>query len=149
VPTLDVRQIKELIPHRAPFLLVDRILEIEPDKMVTGELDIRGDEFWCVGHFPGRPIMPGVLIIEALAQTGGILTFTSRPAWRGQVMFFAGIDNARFRRPVVPGDRLRLEVVFTGGRQRLVKMHGQAFVGTELAAEADMSAVVADEKLPA
>lgn len=149
MPTLDARQIMELLPHRAPFLLVDRVLEIEADKRVIGEKQVRADEFWCVGHFPGRPIMPGVLIIEALAQTGGILTFMSRPAWRGQVMFFAGIDNARFRRPVVPGDLLRFEVTFTGGRQRLVKMHGQAFVGTELAAEADMSAVVADEKLPA
>ena len=148
MPTLDRDQIKALIPHRDPFLLVDRILELDGDKRVVGELAVRGDEFWIPGHFPGRPIMPGVLILEALAQAGGILVFTSKPQWRGQVMFFAGIDNARFRRPVLPGETLRLEVTFTGGRLRMVKMHGQAFVGTELAAEADMSAIIAEERLP-
>lgn len=148
MPLHDAAWIKAQIPHRDPFLFVDRIMEFEAGVRIVAEHDVTGKEDFFRGHFPGRPVMPGVLIIEALAQTGGILLFASRPELRGQLMYFAAIENARFRRPVLPGDLLRFDVTFTGGRARLVKMTGKAWVGSELAAEANMTAVVAEEKLP-
>jgi 3-hydroxyacyl-[acyl-carrier-protein] dehydratase len=148
VSVLDVNQIKELIPHRYPFLLVDRVMEIEEGKRIVAEKCVTANEPFFQGHFPGRPIMPGVLIVEALAQTGGVLLFKSKPELKGRLMYFAGIEACRFRRPVVPGDRLTLEVTFTGVRQRLIKMAGRALVDGEVAAEAEMSAVVAEERLP-
>jgi 3-hydroxyacyl-[acyl-carrier-protein] dehydratase len=145
---LDVNQIMELIPHRFPFLLVDRIVEMEVGKRIVGIKNVTINEAFFQGHFPRYPIMPGVLVVEAMAQTGGVLLFKSKPELRGCVMYFAGIDNVRFRKPVVPGDTLRLEVVFTGMRQRLVKMTGRAFVDGEVVTEAEMTAVVGQEKLP-
>lgn len=145
---LEVTEIMKVLPHRAPFLLVDRILEMEPGKRIVGIKAVGMNEPWFAGHFPGRPIMPGVLIVEALAQTGGVLMYHTKDEFKGKLMYFAAIENVRFRKPVVPGDMLTLIVEFTTVRQRLIKMSGKALVGTEVAAEGDMSAFVADEAFP-
>ncbi len=145
---LDVLEIQKLIPHRHPFLLVDRIVELEEGKRIVGIKNITINEQYFLGHFPARPVMPGVLIIEALAQTGGILLFSSKPELKGKMFFFTGIDNARFRRPVVPGDQLRLEVELTVMRQKLFKMNAKATVEGQVAAEAEMSAMVLEESIP-
>ncbi len=142
---LEVTEIMKVLPHRAPFLLVDRVIEMDPGKRIVGIKNVAMNEPWFVGHFPGRPIMPGVLIVEALAQTGGILMYHTKEEFRGKLMYFAAIENVRFRKPVVPGDTLTLIVEFTAVRQRLIKMSGKAMVGNDVAAEGDMSAFVADE----
>ena len=142
---LDVKQIMELIPHRHPFLLVDHIVELEEGKRIVGLKNVSISEGFFQGHFPSFPVMPGVLIVEALAQTGGVLLFKSKPELKGRMMYFAGLEGVRFRKPVVPGDTLRLEVEFTGMRQRLVRMNGRALVNGEVVTEAKMTAVVAEE----
>jgi beta-hydroxyacyl-ACP dehydratase FabZ len=144
---MDVRQIMETIPHRLPFLLVDRIVEMEPGTRIVGIKNVTMDEWFFQGHFPGRPVMPGVLIVEALAQTGGILLFKSHPELKGKMFFFGGIDALRFKRPVVPGDTLRLEVLLKAFRSRVVKMAGKATVGDEVAVEGEMTAMVAEENV--
>src|SRR5437879_3940234 len=137
--TLDVGQIQAIIPHRPPFLLIDRIVELEPGKRCVGEKDVSltTDEF-LRGHFPDYPVMPGVLIVEALAQTGAVLVMRD-PANAGMLPFFARIDNCRFRQQVRPGDTLRLEVEVTSFRGPVGKAHGRAFVGDKLACEADLT----------
>jgi len=141
---LDINEIMKLIPHRYPFLLVDRVVEMEAGKRIVALKNVTANEPFFAGHFPGYPVMPGVLMIEALAQAGGVLLYASQPELQGRIMYFAGIDNARFRRPVRPGDVLRLEVVFTASKRSLTKMTGRALVDGEVAAEADLSAVVAE-----
>jgi len=135
---MDSRAIMGIIPHRYPFLLVDRILEIEEGRRITALKNVTFNEPFFQGHFPGNPIMPGVLIVEAMAQAGAVLLLRSRPESRGKVVYFAGIDKAKFRRPVVPGDQLRLEVEVLKLRSRTCLMRGTAYVGEALVAEAEI-----------
>jgi len=139
---LDIHKILELLPHRYPFMLVDRVLEVKRGEKVVGLKNVTYNEHFFQGHFPGAPVMPGVLIVEAMAQTGGILGYLSCPERApGSLIYFSAIDKVRFRRPVVPGDQLILELVLLGNRHGALKMRAQAFVEEQLAAEAEMMAV--------
>lgn len=129
---LDRTAIEAIIPHRAPFLLVDRVLALEPGVRAAGELDVRDSAFWVPGHFPDYPVMPGVLIVEALAQVGAV-ALLSLPENRGKLAFFAGIDTVRFKRQVVPGDVLTLECEITKARASIGFGVARALVGDELA----------------
>ena len=135
--------IESLIPHRPPFLLVDEILELEPGKRVVGRRLIRPDDWWFPGHFPGRPVMPGVLTIEAIAQAGAVAVLAAEEN-RGKVPFFAGIDDCRFKRIVEPGDVLTLICEFTRVRGPIAKGEGRALVGDELAAQAVLTVFVGE-----
>ena len=135
---LDASQIQALIPHRYPFLLVDRIVALEPGQRVVGLKHVSMSEPYLQGHFPDYPVMPGVLIVEALAQTGAVLVMRD-PANAGKLPFFARIDNCRFRQQVRPGDTLRLEVEVTSFRSPVGKAHARALVGEQLACEADLT----------
>lgn len=143
---LDIAAIHATLPHRYPFLLVDRITEMEESRRIVGFKNVTINEPFFQGHFPGRPIMPGVLILEALAQTGGVLAFKSFTATSRPVVYLTGVERAKFRRPVVPGDQLRLEVEVLKKRPPFWKMHGRAFVGDELVCEAELTAMVTEEK---
>ena len=143
---LDVNAIQKILPHRYPFLLVDGIVEIEPQKRIVGIKNVTYNEPFFQGHFPGRPVMPGVLIIEALAQTGGVLLFREVPDRANKLLYFAAIDDARFRRPVVPGEQLRLEVSVLTWRMSVCKLSGQASVNGELAAEATLMCKMVDRE---
>lgn len=140
---MDINEIASLLPHRYPFLLVDRMLEIEPGKRGVGLKNVTVNEPFFQGHFPGRPIMPGVLIVEALAQVGA-LVILSLEEFRGKIGLFGGIDACRFRRQVIPGDQLRLEVTIDRLRGRVGKATARAFVGDDVAAEAELTFAVAD-----
>lgn len=137
---LGHEQIQQLIPHRYPFLLVDRVTEIEGQSVIRGYKNLSANEPFFQGHFPDKAIMPGVLIIEALAQLGAILGFiaSGNRYDEGYLYLLAGVDQARFKRSVVPGDRLDLEVEILGGKRGIYKMACQAFVGTELACQAEI-----------
>ncbi len=135
---LSIQEIQRIIPHRFPLLLVDRVLEIEPGKRIVAVKHVTINEWFFQGHFPDYPIMPGVLIVEAMAQAGAILALSEEGA-AGQIPLFAGIDNCRFRSPVVPGDELRLELEIISRRGPVGKGHGRATVGDRLAAEGDLT----------
>ena len=141
---LDIVRIQEILPHRYPILLVDRIVELEPGTRAVGVKNVSANEPFFQGHFPGRPVMPGVLIVEALAQTAGLLMGEGEDG--GRIPLFMGIDKARFRRQVIPGDQLRLEVEIIQKRRNVVRVQGRAFVGEERAAEAEILATITDEK---
>ena len=142
---IGLKEIQEVLPHRYPFLLVDRIVEIELGKRVVGLKNVSINEPFFVGHFPGHPIMPGVLILEAMAQVGGFLLMRSVGARaEKKVVYFTGIERARFRRPVVPGDQIRFDVEFLQWRRQMCRMKGAALVDGKVAAEAEMSALVVD-----
>ena len=139
-PVYGIMEIMKILPHRYPFLLVDRIIELEPDKRIIGLKNVTINEAFFQGHFPGAPVMPGVLIIEAMAQVAGVLIYRDmpEPERRSKLVYFTGIDNAKFRRPVVPGDQLRIEMEVLSRRSSgsFGKMAGRALVGGKLVAEA-------------
>jgi 3-hydroxyacyl-[acyl-carrier-protein] dehydratase len=134
---LMIEDIQKLLPHRCPFLLVDRIINFVPNKSATGIKNVTFNEPFFQGHFPERPIMPGVLIVEAMAQVGGIV-LRHLPGMENQLSLFAGIDKVRFRRPVVPGDRLTITTELLVSRKRFGKMHGRAEVDGQLACEGEL-----------
>ena len=146
-PLMDVRQIVDVMPHRYPFLLVDRILEIQDKKRIVGIKNVTINEPFFQGHFPGHPVMPGVLIIEAMAQAGGLLLMSMVPAedHGGKVVYFMSLDQVKFRRPVVPGDQLRFELEMLKFGGRTCRMKGVATVDGNVVAEAEMMAAVVDK----
>ena len=139
---LDINAIQKILPHRYPFLFIDKIIDLVPKEHVGGIKNVTANEPFFIGHFPGRPIMPGVLIIEAMAQVGGILLLDSEANPEDKLVFFTGIDKVKFRTPVLPGDQLRFELDMLRYRQSICKMGGKAFVGDELVCEAELSAAV-------
>jgi 3-hydroxyacyl-[acyl-carrier-protein] dehydratase len=143
---MDIREILEHLPHRYPFLLVDRILELEPGKRVLGLKNVTFNEPFFTGHFPHLPVMPGVLIIEAMAQAAALLAFRTagRKPDEKTVIYFVGIDHARFKRPVVPGDQLMLHAELIRHARGLWKFTAQAKVGDAVAAEAELMCTVRD-----
>jgi 3-hydroxyacyl-[acyl-carrier-protein] dehydratase len=138
--SVDIKEIFNLIPHRAPFLLVDRVLDYEPLDFLHAVKNVTVNEPFFTGHFPGKPIMPGVLMLEALAQASGILSSLSRQAKPGHefLYFLAGIDNAKFKQIVVPGDVLHLHVKLVGQKRDFWRMRGEIYVGETLACSADL-----------
>jgi beta-hydroxyacyl-ACP dehydratase FabZ len=142
---LDILAIMQRLPHRYPFLLIDRIVRFVPGQEIVALKNVTMNELFFQGHFPAKPVMPGVLIIEALAQAGGILAAESRgPAKQGEIIYFMGMDAVRFRKPVVPGDQLMLEARVLKMRSRVAKMAGRALVDGQLVAEAELMASFGD-----
>lgn len=139
-------EIEQVLPHREPFLLVDEVVELVPRQRIVALKNVKASEPYFAGHFPGAPVMPGVLIVEALAQAGALLLLREISDRNSKLVFFAGIDQARFRHPVFPGDTLRLEVVSLSWRNTLNKMEGKAYVGERLVAEAQLLATVVDRE---
>jgi len=142
---LDIKQIQELLPHRFPFLLVDRVLEIKEKESITAIKNVTMNEWFFQGHYPGQPVMPGVLIVEAMAQTGGVLLMSMLKGQAGKAIYFMTINNVKFRKPVVPGDQLKFTVNITKLKGTIGQIHGDAFVDGEKVAEADMMAMIADK----
>jgi beta-hydroxyacyl-ACP dehydratase FabZ len=143
---MEIGEIREALPHRYPFLLVDRVREMEAGQRIVAIKNVTINEPFFVGHFPDRPIMPGVLILEAMAQVGGVLAIKSFPPAGRPVVYLTGIDQAKFRKPVVPGDQLRMEVDVIKRRAPFWKMQAKAFVDDQLVCEAEMTAMVTEEK---
>ncbi len=142
---MNVQQIEKLLPHRHPFLLVDRVIELEPDKRIVAVKCVTMNEPFFAGHFPGTPVMPGVLIVEALAQTAALLALSSMTAEQraGKVTYFMGIDGVRFRKPVVPGDRLELHVETLRSKGAVLKVKAEAKVDGDVVAEGELMAMLA------
>jgi 3-hydroxyacyl-[acyl-carrier-protein] dehydratase len=138
---VEINEIKNLLPHRYPFLMVDRVLSYEPQKRIVALKNVTVNEEFFNGHFPQRPVMPGVLIIESMAQVAGLVMLV-QDEHKGKIPFFTGIDNARFRRTVIPGDQLILEIDVLRIKGNVGKVRGKALVGDEVAAEADLMFVL-------
>lgn len=146
-PKLKLEEIMQYLPHRYPFLLVDRIVDLVPGKSIIGLKNVTFNEPFFQGHFPGRPIMPGVLIIEAMAQVGGVLAYmTTQAHLQNKLYYFIGMDKVRFRRPVVPGDQLIMELTTIRGGKRVWKMAGKATVDGEVAVEGEFMAAMSLEE---
>jgi 3-hydroxyacyl-[acyl-carrier-protein] dehydratase len=143
MPTLDIEEIRKILPHRYPMLLVDRILELEPDRIV-GIKNVTVNEPFFQGHFPDFPVMPGVLIVEAMAQVAGVLVLKDVEDRANKLVLLAGVDNAKFRRPVLPGDQLRIEMKVLKKKASVVKMMGQATVDGNVVAEVEVLCKLAD-----
>jgi len=146
---LDIKEIQRVLPHRFPFLLVDRIVEIELNKRIVGIKNVSINEPFFQGHFPGFPVMPGVLIIEAMAQVAGVLAFKStehKMDISSKMVLFTGIDKAKFRKPVIPGDQIRFELYVIQVREPFWKLKGVALVEGEKVCEAEIMAMVGDKK---
>ena len=137
--TLDITEIQRILPHRYPFLLIDRVVELTRRERIVALKNVTVNEPYFQGHFPGYPIMPGVLMVEAIAQAGGALLLTEIADREQNLMVFSGIERARFRRPVVPGDQLRIEVTVLAWRKNAVRMEGRIFVGDKRVCEAIVS----------
>ncbi len=143
--SLEISKILEILPHRYPFVLVDRVDQLVKGERIVGRKMVSASEPWCPAHFPGRPIMPGVLILEALSQLGGLLAYASEPFDVSRsLMYFLGIDKAKFRHMVTPGDRLDLEVTVISHRQNVWKLRGEATVEGTLCAQAELLASIVD-----
>lgn len=143
---IDIKEIQSILPHRYPFLLVDRVIEFEPKVKAIGIKNMTFNEEFFQGHFPGNPIMPGVLIVEAMAQVAAILAFKSGA--QGKAVYFMSIEKVKFRKPVVPGDQLRFEVNVIQARGSSVwKLSGNAFVGDKLTTEAEFTAMISDKEI--
>lgn len=142
---IDVKEIQSLLPHRYPFLLVDRVIEVVPNEKAVGIKNVTINEPFFQGHFPGNPVMPGVLMIEAMAQVSGVLAFKSGIS--GKAVYFLTIEKARFRKPVVPGDQLRMEVLVTHRRGNVWKFTGKTYVDDKVVSEAEFSAMISDKEL--
>lgn len=138
---MEINEIKELLPHRYPFLMVDKVIDLEPNKRITAMKNVTVNEEYFNGHYPGRPVMPGVLIIESIAQAAGLLMLVEEEH-KGKIPYFTGIDNARFRRPVVPGDQLFLEIEVLRVRGSTGKVKGVAKVDGEVVTEAELMFVL-------
>jgi 3-hydroxyacyl-[acyl-carrier-protein] dehydratase len=144
-PKWDIEWIMSVLPHRYPLLLVDRVLEMEPKKRIVAIKNVTINEEVFLGHFPGRPVMPGVLLIEGMAQAGGLLLLHDLPQRENKLLLFAGIEEAKFRRPVVPGDQIRYEVEVLRLRSTFGRVAGKVLVDGELAAEAILSTAMVDK----
>lgn len=142
---IEIKEIMSLLPHRYPFLLVDRVVELEPEKKAVGIKNVTINEPFFQGHFPQNPVMPGVLIVEAMAQVAGILAFKS--GVQGKTVYFMSIEKVKFRKIVSPGDQLRLEIAVIHKRGTVWKFSGNAFVGDKLMSEAEFTAMVSDRDL--
>jgi 3-hydroxyacyl-[acyl-carrier-protein] dehydratase len=141
---LEIDRILQILPYRFPFVLVDRVNEITPFERIKGHKCVAMNEPWFLGHYPLRPMMPGVLVLESLAQIGALLVYASEPFDAQSMLYFLGIDKAKFRRPVIPGDRLDLEVSLLQQRTNVWKLHGEAFVDGSLCAQAELLASVVE-----
>lgn len=141
---LNINDILKILPHRYPMLLVDRVLEMERGKRIVCIKNVTANEQFFQGHFPGAPVMPGVLIVEAMAQCGAVLVLSDIPDRDKKLFLFGGVDKARFRRPVIPGDQLRIECEIVQKRSNSVKLRGVATVDGELAAEAEMLSIMVE-----
>lgn len=142
---MDINAIKKLIPHRYPFLLVDRIVETDHQKKIVGLKNVTANEEFFNGHFPSFPVMPGVLIVEAMAQVACILAMNLLGSDSNSIVYFMGIDNAKFRKPVVPGDQLRMELELLKQRGKIFCFQGNAYVDNNLVAEAELKAMLGAE----
>lgn len=144
---LGITEVMDFLPHRYPFLMIDRILEFEADKRVVGLKNVTINEPFFQGHFPGHPIMPGVLLLEAMAQTGGVLALMSLPAEevKKKVLYFMSIDKAKFRKPVLPGDQVRFELTLIKARGNIKSFKAEAKVDGAIVAEAEMMAMIVDK----
>jgi 3-hydroxyacyl-[acyl-carrier-protein] dehydratase len=146
---LDINQIQKYLPHRYPFLMIDKVVEMERYKRIVAIKSVSINEGFFQGHFPGKPVMPGVLILESMAQAGGLLLLQEIPDRDKKLMYLASMTDVKFRRPVVPGDQLRVEVNVLAWKGDLCKIEAKAFVESNLAAEAKMLCVMADREEPA